>query len=284
MKLPKVFSFLIILSLAFSAGWTPGVQSPANQATDGWVTDPNVKQGASVQTMRAEMINVANLTSAPESAQLTPENVNPPVGLAVSPEEYAALKKQAAAGNVPGSKAPDMQMDSADLGVEAPGNALGPSAPIGPIDSFPGPTKAATGGWTPPDSNLAVGPDAIVACVNSAFVGYSKTGTLLFNIPYSSWWTSEQRGGYTFIFDPICKYDSLSNRFIMVALIYNTSPLFSRYLVSVSVNSGTSLWWNTAYDATLDGATPTSLWADFPDVGVDNSASAIFHDSLLLYA
>ena len=85
-------------------------------------------------------------------------------------------------------------------------------------------------------------------------------------------------------FDPRVIFDPGSNRFFLVAagnILNNPNctpgTCVSHFLLAVSKTSnpttlGSGDWYFYAFDATLDGATPTTNWVDFPGLGVDENA------------
>lgn len=125
-------------------------------------------------------------------------------------------------------------------------------------------------GWIPPDPVIAVGANDIVLVVNSSWAAYTKTGTLRWSQTLSDWFAPANPPGN--IFDPKVIYDHTRDRWVMLALSKNATDS-SSYLVSASVTSDPSgSWWLYKLDATKDGGTPTSNWADFPGLGYDDDA------------
>lgn len=125
-------------------------------------------------------------------------------------------------------------------------------------------------GWIPPDPVIAVGANDIVLVVNSSWAGYTKTGTLRWTQTLADWFAPANPPGG--IFDPKVIYDHTRDRWVMLALSKDATSS-SSYLVSASATSDPSgSWWLYKLDATWDGGTPTSNWADFPGLGYDDEA------------
>ncbi len=123
-------------------------------------------------------------------------------------------------------------------------------------------------GWYPPDPIIAVGPNHIVVAVNSSFSIYAKDGTYLYGTTFSSWFSNVSPPGM--IFDPKVAYDYNAGRWIILTAAKSSSQ--SSYIISVSDDSDpTGNWWNWNLDATLDGSTITTNWADYPQLGFDSS-------------
>jgi hypothetical protein len=72
-------------------------------------------------------------------------------------------------------------------------------------------------GWTPPDTNIAVGPSHIVEVVNESVAIYDKaTGNKLSSQTLSSFFSGFVSGDYGF-FDPSVLYDEAAGRFVVEA-------------------------------------------------------------------
>jgi hypothetical protein len=85
--------------------------------------------------------------------------------------------------------------------------AKGPSGPDFGFRAF------TSTGWNPPDPDLAVGPNHIVAVVNVDMRFFDKDGTQTFNTPMESWF-----GTTGFVFDPVALYDAAVDRFVVAAI------------------------------------------------------------------
>jgi hypothetical protein len=133
-------------------------------------------------------------------------------------------------------------------------------------------------GWYPPDPIMAVGPSHVLVMVNSSLAVYNKTGGApLIQKTLSSWFSSVNPGT-TMIFDPKCVYDPWNQRFIVLALARNDTTQKSYYLLSVSkTNSAAGSWWSWKLDATKNGSTATTNWADYPQIGYDSSTSGAIY-------
>ncbi len=120
-----------------------------------------------------------------------------------------------------------------------------PPAPLGPGD---GPDFGFLAvdftGWTPPDPELAVGPDHIVAVTNGAIAFFDKDGNNLFQDeiegPQGFW---GNQGATGFVFDPETLYDPHSGRFFAMAN-ERSSDNRSMYLLAVSDDSNPLGTWH----------------------------------------
>ena len=108
-------------------------------------------------------------------------------------------------------------------------------------------------GWTPPDPEIAVGPNDIVVMTNGNISNLSKTGTLQWSDEIESsfgFWGS--LGATGFVFDPECTWDPHSQRFLAMACERGSNN-HSYFLFAISKDDspGTaSDWWKYRFDVT----------------------------------
>lgn len=137
--------------------------------------------------------------------------------------------------------------------------------------SFQWPAISATG-WTPPDPDIAVGPNHIVAVVNSSIAFFNKDGTHTFQQTAENFLSG--LGAGTFLFDPKAFYDRVNNRFVVVFL-ERGSPSISKVIVAVSDdNNPTGVWHKYRIEAriTVGGS---NYWLDYPGFGYNKDAYII---------
>jgi hypothetical protein len=107
--------------------------------------------------------------------------------------------------------------------------------------------------------------------VNSSVAVFSKSGSNLFQMTLDDLWAPVNPPGSPF--DPKCAYDHHAGRFILLALARNSNTQQSSYLIAVSRNTDPfGDWWIWNLDASVDGSTPSTNWADYPQLGFDNNA------------
>lgn len=131
------------------------------------------------------------------------------------------------------------------------------------------PAISATG-WTPPDPDIAVGPNHIVAVVNSSIAFFTKAGTNTFQQTSETFFAG--LGAGTFQFDPKCFYDKVHGRFVAVFLERQTNPQVSKILLAVSDDSDPAgVWYKYRIEAriTVNG---TNYWLDYPGFGYNKDA------------
>jgi hypothetical protein len=123
----------------------------------------------------------------------------------------------------------------------------------------------------PPDPHITVGPNHIIATVNSDFAIWDKSGNKLQQINADSWYQSTIIGAGPF--DPKVVYDHFINRWIMVWLHLNEGNKTAYFLISVSDDDNPQgIWYNYATPTHVNGATPVNNWADYQGVGFDDKA------------
>jgi hypothetical protein len=194
----------------------------------------------------------------------------------VDPVEYERLKAEARehapVALVPGEV--DVQVD--EEAPEAPVDINPPED-----DSGGAAAPAVTGGFdaiantafTPPDCTVAVGPDRVMAAVNVDLVGYDKAGTQRFRwANFTALFNPVLPAGAQ-LFDPKLAYDHYAGRWIVCIAARRTTPQGSWIMMGVSQTADPAgPYWIWASDATVDAATATTNWADFPMLGFDTQA------------
>jgi hypothetical protein len=129
---------------------------------------------------------------------------------------------------------------------------------------------AATG-WLPPDCTMAVGPNHVLASVNSSIAVYTKAGAQLMQRTLTQWFSNIVQG--LTIFDPVALYDQHAGRWVLMAVAIKNDTKVSLHLVSISATSDPmGAWRNYQFNAKLNGSATTNNWADFPMIGVDSQA------------
>ena len=156
--------------------------------------------------------------------------------------------------------------------LEIPSSANVQLAPTGPdlqaptagvnFDSIDFTECCGGGGNVPPDPELAVGPNNVIAVVNVAFEIYDKSGTSLSGpTTFASFLASDPN--CTGVFDPNALYDEREDRFILGIDADGTD-----YCLAVSQTGDPTGSWNI-YSFTTGSA---ALFFDYPHAGVGNEA------------
>lgn len=122
---------------------------------------------------------------------------------------------------------------------------------------------------TPPDCDIAAGPEHVMVVVNASFAIYDKCGNQISEQTFASFLGDAT----SFLFDPKVIYDVWDQRWVMSIVARRDATSQCWIVVSVSSsNDPTDTWWWYYFDITLDGGTPTSFWGDYPDLGADPDA------------
>lgn len=123
----------------------------------------------------------------------------------------------------------------------------------------------------PPDPTIAVGPNHVVACVNSRFSIWDKNGTLLKSIDADQWCTPVLANPGAF--DPQIIYDHFEGRWFMLWDNVNTTAQTAFFIIFISDdNDPLGTWYGYKLDARTNGNTVTATWGDYPQIGFDDKA------------
>jgi hypothetical protein len=135
------------------------------------------------------------------------------------------------------------------------------------LDRWPG---IPMGNSIPPDPIVAVGPNHVIACVNSQFRVWDKEGNQLANINADSWISPVINAG---AFDPQIIYDHYADRWFMLWDWQDSGTLQAYFIISYSDNSDPfGSWYMYKMDAKLNGTTNSNTWGDYPQIGFDDEA------------
>jgi len=157
-----------------------------------------------------------------------------------------------------------------------------PSSPStnGPFSNEPQPDTPSLGtsflgvadsGWNPPDSQIAAGPNNVVASTNGAVNILDKRGNSLSSQTLVGFF-SPLGAEHNDVFDPWVVYDPYINRFWIMAVSGRTTG-FNNIVIGLSNTQDATLGWTLwELDATVDGGTDTSNWCDYPKLGFDAQA------------
>lgn len=131
-------------------------------------------------------------------------------------------------------------------------------------------------GWTPPDPEMAVGPDRIVAIVNGQIALFDKAGNNIFRDEIeNSFGFWGELGANNFVFDPEALWDPHHQRFFAMACERSDNGR-SMFLLAVSKTSSPNTrddWWKYRLDVTT-----------ISDNDIDSPNMAVDKDNVLLTA
>ncbi|MGI9014971.1 MAG: choice-of-anchor J domain-containing protein [Phycisphaerales bacterium] len=195
----------------------------------------------------------------------------------LSPVDVASVIHASSGDGVALAVADDLhaQMSGENFGAEAPPifdpNFVPepPDFPANPGQDF-GFIGFQNTGWTPPDPDLAVGPNHVVVVVNGGIRAYTKDGTLVFEDDISGsdgFWG--EVGATHFVFDPVAVYDTLSGRYIVVTTEHG-DPNRSIEIINIAVSQTSDPldgWHKYRFNFESVGN-----FIDFPNLGVGPDA------------
>jgi len=124
-------------------------------------------------------------------------------------------------------------------------------------------------GWTPPDPDLGVGPNHVVAVVNSSLAFFSKSGTQSFQQTFGQFFAGT--GATSFIFDPKAVYDPLSRRYMVIACEFDEASTTSKMLFAISDDSDPNGTWYRYRIETKLSVGGSDFWLDYPGFGVNRT-------------
>jgi len=129
-------------------------------------------------------------------------------------------------------------------------------------------------GWTPPDPDLAVGPNHIVVAVNGGIRFFDKDGNLTFaddiSGPEGFW---GEVGANSFVFDPVCVFDVHSQRYIVATTEHADN---GNDLINLAVSDDSDP--NGAWHKYRFNLSSVGDFIDFPNLGVGPDAIYICTD------
>jgi len=122
--------------------------------------------------------------------------------------------------------------------------------------------------YIPPDPEMAVGPNHVIACVNARFRIYDKSGNIIQTINAGAWFGSAAPG--LVASDPQIIYDYYDNRWVIVWGDFDDSPAD---LISVSDDDDPiGEWYNWALPSNQNGDMVNTNFSDYPQFGFDDQA------------
>ncbi len=125
-------------------------------------------------------------------------------------------------------------------------------------------------GWTPPDPDIAAGPNHVVIVVNGGIRFYQKNGTLDHSESINNFWAPV--GAQTFVFDPVAVYDHYNDRFVVGATEHVGSQDY--LVIAMSDDNNPNGTWHK-YRFNVDSL---GDFIDYPNMGVDEKAVYICCD------
>lgn len=124
--------------------------------------------------------------------------------------------------------------------------------------------------WTPPNGQLAAGPEHLLVAVNSSLAVFDRTGAQLLRCRLEEVFTSLI--GEAEVFNPKVLYDQFRSGWVLAACARNAETGHAWLLLAISQSANPlGDWWLWAFDAGADGAVKTPYWADGLGLAVDDT-------------
>jgi hypothetical protein len=129
-------------------------------------------------------------------------------------------------------------------------------------------------GWTPPDPDIAVGPNHVVEVVNSSVAWFEKSsGAKEFQQTSSTFFGNLAQT--SLLFDPECFYDRVNSRFVVMFVERDVAARISNVLIAVSDDDDPNgVWHRYRFRAKLT-INATEYWLDFPSIGYTQGAYVV---------
>lgn len=136
--------------------------------------------------------------------------------------------------------------------------------------TFPGITAT---GWTPADPDIAVGPNHVVAVVNSSIAFFTKSGTLQYQQTSTNFFSVT--GATSFQFDPKVVYDRIHGRYVI--LFDELDDLLEQSYILMAIsddNDPNGVWYLYRFNVTL-GDVSQNYWLDYPGFGYNKDGYVV---------
>jgi Bacterial Ig domain len=220
---------------------------------------------ASGQQSTSGIRSMAQRSAVVNFAELAERHARAPASAAVTHQARHRPKRRTE------SVAPELSLQSTRSSEQAASELL----TLAPASPGPSPAPAASflaladdNTVIPPDTMGAVGPNHVMAALNSQVQIQDRSGGIISTVSMDSFWSSL---GNPDAFDPHVTYDAFNDRWIFTAAANDTAP-DSEILVAVSATSDpTGNWF--LYSADVDAA--NLVWADYDNLGCNKDWIAV---------
>lgn len=152
--------------------------------------------------------------------------------------------------------------------------------PVGGVLPFPAgrATKAKIFGigftiGSPPDPDLAAGPNHVIVSVNTSFAIFAKDGTKLVEQTFDSFFASVKKD--PFLSDPIVFYDRAADRWLMSIDCIGFNSKVNQQLIGVSKTGDPMGAWNLYGIDSIITSNNVQFWMDYPKYGFNKDAVVI---------
>ena len=226
------------------------------------INTPEAKGMRTLPSSRGVVVNFSELKAKRENRLKTPHQV--PGGRELGAISFSKLKSQALTNRVPAYPAELFQFDSQGFSAGSAGEDT--FAP-GLVADFAGLDDS---NWTPPDSQIAVGPEHVLAAVNATFSIFDKFGAQLLRRTLADVFARLVEDAI--IYNPKVLYDQFRGCWVMAACARSFDLQRSWFLLAYSkTDDPLGDWRIWALDAGHNGLIRTTYWPESLGLAVDNS-------------
>ncbi len=223
------------------------------------INTPEAKGMRTLPSSQGVIINFSELKARRESRLPAPNSV--PTGREYKPIDFCKLKAAAQDDPLLACGRGLLQLDPQIIGESEDG--LSPQI----VNDFAGLDDA---NWTPPDSQIAAGPNHLIAAVNASFAIFDRSGAELLRRTFADIFGRLVEDAI--IYNPKVLYNQFQESWIMVACARSVDSQRSWFLLAYSAGEDPLREWRLwALDAGYAGLLKTAYWPDGLGVSVDNS-------------
>ncbi|MBL8187729.1 MAG: hypothetical protein JNK38_06960 [Acidobacteria bacterium] len=223
------------------------------------INTPEAKGMRTLPSSRGVVVNFSELKAKRENRLMTPHQV--PHGREVGIANFFKLKSQALTNQAPAYPAELLQFDSPITNELDDVSSLGLTADFAGLDDS---------NWTPPDCQIAVGPNHVLAAVNATFAVFDKFGAQLLRRTLADVFARLVEDAI--IYNPKVLYDQFHGGWVMAACARSFDSQRSWFLLAYSKTENPLGDWRVwALDAGCEGLIKTAYWPDSLGLAVDNS-------------
>lgn len=223
------------------------------------INTPEAKGMRTLPSSRGVSIKFGDLKAKRELRMHLPHPV--PSGRELHLKEFSSIKTDLSSGKAVSSPWNLLQIDP-----QAVGESEDSSVPR-LVTEFAGLDDS---NWTPPDSQIAVGPNHLIVTINSAFAIMDKFGCQFMRRTLADVFARFVEDAI--IYSPKVIYDQFHGSWLMTACARSVDWRRSWFLIAYSqTDDPLGNWRLWAVDAGCDGANKTSHWPEGLGVSVDNT-------------
>ena len=220
---------------------------------------PEAKGMRVLPSSKGASVNFSRLKEMREIKLKTPRLAR--IGRMENPAGYTKLKEEARFSKVSAGAALFLQSDSQETTTGAETPKLRAASNFAGLDDT---------SWTPPDGQIAAGPDHLLIAVNAALAIFDKTGRQMLRINLADLFSQLIQDAI--IFSPRIIYDQFRDGWVIAACAQSVDERRSWFLFAYSTGP-TPLddWFIWALAADFNGKNRTGHWADDISLSVDNN-------------